>query len=146
MALIGNELYAASYQGRIVAIDVAAGRKIWQNNVSSFSGVSQGFGNVYVADEDGTLYAFLRNGQGERWSQPALGYRELSRPTPVSSYVAVADLEGIVHFVSQVDGEFAGRVKIDGDGARADMLADGNRVYVFGNSGKLVALEISAKE
>ena len=64
----------------------------------------------------------------------------------MSSYVAVADLEGIVHFVSQVDGEFAGRVKIDGDGARADMLADGNRVYVFGNSGKLVALEISAKE
>jgi outer membrane protein assembly factor BamB len=145
MALVGNELYAASYQGRVVAIDASDGRKMWQRNVSSFSGVSQGFGNIYVTDEDGTVTAYLRNGQGVRWQQDALGYRELSRPTPVSSYVAVADFEGYVHFMSQVDGEFVGRVKVDGKGARADMLADGNILYVFGNGGKLVAYEISAK-
>jgi outer membrane protein assembly factor BamB len=145
MALVGSELYAASYQGRVVAIDVAAGRKVWQKDVSSFSGVSQGFGNVYVTDEDGTLSAYLRNGQGLRWQQTALGYRELSRPTPVSSYVAVADLEGIVHLVSQVDGEFVGRVKAGGGGARADMLSDGNLLYVFNNDGKLIAYEITAK-
>jgi len=145
MALAGNELYAASYQGRVVAIDITNGRKLWQQDISSFSGVSQGFGNVYVADEDGSLNAYLRNGQGLRWTQVALGYRQLSRPTPVSSYVAVADFEGIVHIISQVDGEFAGRVKADGDGVRADMLSDGNTLYVFGNSGKLVAYEITAK-
>jgi len=145
MALAGKELYAASYQGRLVAIDVASGRKLWQHNVSSFSGVSQGFGNVYVTDEDGTITAYLRNGQGERWSQTALGYRELSRPTPVSSYLAVADYKGIVHLLSQVDGEFVARIKADGDGARADMLSDGNLLYVFGNSGKLIAYKISAK-
>jgi outer membrane protein assembly factor BamB len=146
MQLAGNELYAASYQGRVVAIDVASGRKLWQQDVSSFSGVSQGFGNIYVADEDGTLTAYLRNGQGVRWTQTALGYRELSRPTPVSSYVAVADLEGYVHLLSQVDGEFVGRVKVDGDGVRADMLSDGNTLYVFGNSGKLAVYEITAKK
>lgn len=145
MALEGNELYAASYQGRVVAIDATNGRKMWQRNVSSFSGVSQGFGNVYVTDEDGTVTAYLRNGQGLRWQQDALAFRELSRPTPVSSYVAVADLEGYIHLMSQVDGEFAGRVKADGKGARADMLADGNVLYVFGNSGKLIAYEITAK-
>jgi outer membrane protein assembly factor BamB len=145
MILVGNELYAASYQGRVVAIDVVNGRKIWQRDVSSFSGVYQGFGNIYVADEDGTLTAFLKNGSGVRWTNGALGYRNLSRPTPVSSYVAVADFEGIVHIISQVDGEFAGRVKADGDGVRADMLSDGNVLYVFGNSGKLVAYEITSK-
>lgn len=145
MSLVGNELYAASYQGRVVGIDINNGRKLWQRDASSFSGVAQGFGNIYVADEDGTLTAYLRNGQGVRWTQVALGYRQLSRPTPVSSYVAVADFEGIVHIISQVDGEFAGRVKADGDGVRADMLSDGNILYVFGNSGKLVAYEITAK-
>lgn len=145
MALAGNELYAASYQGRVVAIDIVNGRKIWQRDVSSFSGVSQGFGNIYVADEDGSLTAYLRNGQGIRWTNGALGYRQLSRPTPVSSYIAVADFEGIVHIISQVDGEFAGRVKADGNGVRADMLSDGNVLYVFGNGGKLVAYEITAK-
>lgn len=146
MELVGNELYAASYQGRLVAIDVANGRKLWQESISSVSGVSQGFGNVYVADDDGTLIAFLRTGQGVRWSQGALGYRGLSRPTPVSSYVAVGDFEGYVHLVSQVDGEFVGRVKVDGDGVRADMLSDGNVLYVFGNGGTLAAYEITAKD
>ena len=145
MELAGNELYAASYQGRVVAIDVVSGRKMWQQDVSSFSGVSQGFGNIYVSDEDGTLTAYLRNGQGVRWTQGALGYRELSRPTPVSSYVAVGDFEGIVHIISQVDGQFAGRLKVDGNGTRADMLSDGNILYVYGNGGKLVAYEITAK-
>jgi outer membrane protein assembly factor BamB len=146
MQLAGNELYAASYQGRVVAIDAASGRKLWQQDVSSFSGVSQGFGNIYVADEDGTVTAYLRNGQGERWTQTALGYRKLSRPTPVSSYVAVGDFEGYVHLLSQVDGEFVGRFKVDGDGVRADMLTDGNVLYVFGNSGKLAVYEITAKK
>jgi outer membrane protein assembly factor BamB len=145
MVLVGNELYVASYQGRIMAIDVASGRKLWQHNVSSFSGVSQGFGNVYVADEDGTITAYLRNGQGERWQQDALAYRSLSRPTPVSSYLAVGDFEGYVHLLSQVDGSFVGRVKADGDGVRADMLSDGNVLYVYGNSGDLIAYEITAK-
>ncbi len=145
MDLVGNDLYAASYQGRVVAIDVANGRKVWQQDVSSFSGVSNGFGNLYVADEDGTLYAYLRTGAGVRWTQGALGYRELSRPTPVSSYVAVADLEGYVHVISQVDGRIIGRVRVDSDGARADMLSDGNVLYVFGNSGKLTAYEITAR-
>ena len=79
-------------------------------------------------------------------SRGALAYRELSRPTPVSSYVAVTDFEGVLHLVSQVDGEFVGRVSVDGDGARADMLADGNRLYVFTNSGKLIAYEVSARD
>ncbi|TXS95871.1 outer membrane protein assembly factor BamB [Parahaliea maris] len=143
MALAGNELYAASYQGRIAAIEVTSGRKLWQQNVSSFSGVSTGFGNVYVADADGTLTAYLRGGQGVRWTQSDLGYRELSRPTPVNSYVAVADFEGVVHLISQVDGSFAGRVEVDSDGARADMVADGNILYVYDNGGTLSAFEIT---
>jgi len=146
MVMAGKELYAASYQGRLVAIDAGSGRKLWQQDVSSFAGVSQGFGNVYVTDEDGTVTAYLRNGQGERWSQTALGYRELSRPTPVSSYLAVADYEGYVHLMSQVDGKFVGRIKVDGDGARADMLSDGSTLYVYGNSGKLIAYQITAKD
>jgi outer membrane protein assembly factor BamB len=146
MELVGNELYVASYQGRLMAIDVVNGRKLWQHNVSSFSGVSQGFGNVYVADEDGTVIAYQRSGAGERWSQPALSYRQLSRPTPVSSYVAVGDFEGYVHIMSQVDGDFVGRVRADSDGVRANMLSVDNVLYVYGNSGDLIAYEIKPKD
>jgi outer membrane protein assembly factor BamB len=145
MELTDSELFAASYQGNVVAIDLNSGRKIWQQKASSYSGVSQGFNNVYVAEEDGILNAYQRNGSGLRWTQGALAYRELSRPTPVSSYVAVADFEGYVHIMSQVDGQFVGRVRADSDGARADMSSDGSVLYVFGNGGELIAYEITAK-
>tara|TARA_R110002072_G_scaffold4245_6_gene30014 strand:+ start:23893 stop:25068 length:1176 start_codon:yes stop_codon:yes gene_type:complete len=145
MDLVGNELFAVSYQGSVVGIDAQSGRKVWQQKASSFSGVAQGFSNVYVADEDGTLTAYMRNGQGVRWTQGALAYRELSRPTPVSSYVVVGDFEGYVHVLSQVDGNFVGRFRVDDEGIRADMMSEANVLYVYGNSGELAAYEITAK-
>ena len=146
MTLEGDELFVASYQGRIAALNASDGSKLWQQDVSSFSGVSQGFNNIYVADEDGTVYAYQRTGQGERWQQPALAYRGISRPTPVGSYVAVGDKEGYVHILSQVDGEFAGRIEADDAGVRADMVSEENILYVYGNSGDLIAYEIKPKD
>lgn len=145
MAVQGNELYVASYQGRLAAIDTRSGRRLWQRNVSSVSGVGVGFGNVYVADDDGTVSAFLRNGQGVRWQNIDLGFRDLSRPTPVNSYVAVVDFEGYLHLLSQVDGEIVGRTKVDSSGARADMLTRGNRLFVFTNDGALKAYDVEVR-
>jgi outer membrane protein assembly factor BamB len=146
MALSGTELYVASYQGRVAALDTRTGRKIWQRNVSSFYGVSQGFGNVYITEESGTVTAFLRNGQGIRWEQGALAWRGLSRPIPVSSYLAVEDYEGYLHLLSQVDGEFLGRIRPASESARADMLADGTVLYVYTDGGKLIAYDIKPRD
>jgi outer membrane protein assembly factor BamB len=68
--------------------------------------------------------------------------RRLSAPLGFSNYVAVGDSEGYVHLLSQSDGRFMGRVKVDGDGIRADMLAQGGTLYVFGNSGTLAAYQV----
>lgn len=145
MAIVGSELYVASYQGRLAALDMRTGRKIWQRNVSSFNGVSQGFGNVYLAEESGAITAFLRNGQGIRWEQGALAWRGLSKPVPVSSYLAVVDYQGYLHLISQVDGEFVGRLRPDSSGVRADMIAEGSVLYVYSNDGKLIAYDIRAR-
>ncbi len=146
MTVQGIELFVSSYQGRVAALDTRTGRRIWQQNVSSVTGTSVGFGNVYVADVDGTVSAFLRNGQGVRWQNIELGYRELSRPTPVSSYVATVDLEGYLHLLSQVDGQIVGRSKIGGGPARADMIADSGRLFVFDDEGSLSAFELESSD
>jgi len=146
LLMVGSVVYAVSYQGRLAAIDVTSGRKLWQQEVSSYVGLDQGFGNIYVADEKGSVIAYYRNGQGVRWEQPALSYRRLSAPTAIKGYVAVGDLDGYVHFMSQVDGHFVGRVKVDGDGVRANMLAEDNILYVFGNSGTLAAYQVSSQD
>ena len=48
--------------------------------------------------------------------------------------------------MSQVDGHFVGREKIDGDGIRANMLVEDDVLYAFGNSGKLVALRVTPRD
>ena len=146
MTVQGIELFVSSYQGRVAAIDVRTWRRLWQQNVSSVTGTSVGFGNVYVADVDGTVSAFLRNGQGARWQNIELGYRQLSRPIPVSSYVATVDLEGYLHLLSQVDGNIVGRSKIAGGPARADMIAANGRLFVLDDQGKLSAFELESSD
>jgi len=47
--------------------------------------------------------------------------------------------------LSQVDGSFAAREKL-GDPARADIISDGNRFFVYTDKGKLQAFEVSSKD
>ena len=54
----------------------------------------------------------------------------------------VGDLEGYIHLLSQVDGRFVGREKVDSAGVRARPLVVGDWLYVYGNSGELVAYTI----
>jgi outer membrane protein assembly factor BamB len=146
LLLASNVVYAASYQDRVAGIDVTSGRKVWQEEASSYVAMDQGFGNLYLADISGTVFAYQRSAKGLRWEQTALENRRLSAPKAVRGYVAVGDLEGYVHFLSQVDGQFVGRIKIDGAGVRANMLESDNILYILGNSGKLVALQVTAKD
>ncbi len=145
MLMVGPVVWAVSYQGRLAAIDAVSGRKLRQEEVSSYVGLDQGFGNIYVAEETGTVIAFYRNESGVRWEQGDLSNRRLSSPRAIKGHVAVADFEGYVHFLSQVDGRIVGRTRADGDGVRADMLAVDDVLYVYGNSGKLSAYRVSPR-
>lgn len=139
-----NMLYAASYQGNIVAIDLSQqGRAVWGAPISTVTGVTLGFGSVYTSTADGEIVAFDTNGGGsENWRTDALLYRDLTAPVPVSSYLAVGDFEGYLHLVAQSDGRFVGRLRVDGDGLRSPAIIDGSRIYALGNSGRLTALEL----
>jgi outer membrane protein assembly factor BamB len=89
--------------------------------------------------------AFADNGQGVRWEQTVLERRNLSAPAVVGSYVVVADFEGYLHALSQVDGSMAARTRVDSDGVRADMVVANGMLIVFGNSGKVVAYKLEEK-
>ncbi|MDU9409499.1 outer membrane protein assembly factor BamB [Pseudomonas sp. zfem001] len=142
LLLSGGTVYAVSYQGRVAAMDLESGRVLWQREASSSVGVAQGFGNVYVSMASGTVEGIDERSASALWSNDSMARRQLSGPTVFSSYVAVGDFEGYLHLLSQVDGRFVGRTRIDSDGLRAQPLVVGDWLYVYGNSGKLVALTI----
>jgi outer membrane protein assembly factor BamB len=137
-----DTLYVVSYQGRVAGLDINSGRVLWQREASSYAGLAQGLGSVYVSQVSGTLEAVDERSASALWSNDSLARRQLSAPEVFSSYLAFGDFEGYLHLVSQVDGHFVGRKHIDSDGVRARPLVVGDWMYVFGNSGELVALTI----
>jgi outer membrane protein assembly factor BamB len=142
MLLSDNMLFAVSYQGRIAAIDTRSGRKMWERNASSYVGLSEGFNNIYVVGANGGITAFAKNDQGVRWEQTALTRRMLSGSATVSNYVVVGDFEGYLHALSQVDGHFVARTRVDSDGLRAAPIAVDDMLYVYSNSGDLAAYRL----
>lgn len=139
LMLSGGTLYVVSYQGQLTALDMESGRPLWQREASSYVGVTSGFGNIYVSEATGTVEGIDERSTTALWSNDALARRQLTTPATLSSNVVVGDLEGYLHLLSQVDGRFVGRVRVDSGGLRARPLVVGDWLYAYGNSGKLVA-------
>lgn len=139
LLLSAGTLYVVTYQGRVAALDLDSGRVLWQREASSYMGVAQGFGNVYVSGANGTIEGIDERSTSALWSNDQLARRQLSAPEVFSSYVAVGDFEGYLHLLSQVDGHIVGRVRVDSSGLRARPLVVGDWLYAYGNSGELVA-------
>jgi outer membrane protein assembly factor BamB len=137
-----GQLLVPSFQGYLAAIDVVTGQTRWRVRESSANGASSGFGNIYISDERGHVKAY-RSGQDDLvWSNEQLDLRQVSAPESFSNYVAVGDYQGYVHLISQVDGRFVGRTRVDRSGIRASMQSQGNTLYVYGNGGNLSALTV----
>ena len=145
LLLIDNIVYAVSYQGAIAAVDISSGRKLWLRDASSYVGMDSGFGNIYVSGQLGNVTAFVKNGQGVRWEQTVLERRKLTAPAVLGSYVLVGDFEGYLHALSQVDGTMGARTRVDADGIQTSMLVNNDIIYVYGNSGTLVAYQLNDK-
>ena len=142
LLLDGGRILAASYQGNLMAFEVTTGRIVWGMEASSYHGMERGFGNIYYVDDEGHVFAIRDNSEDIVWDNDDLLYRQLTAPTAIGNYIAVADYAGYVHLLSQIDGRIVGRVQTDSDGVRSNLLANNNRLYVFGNSGRLSAYQL----
>ena len=142
MQIVAGKLYVASFQGRIVGIDISSGRMLWAEELSSLTGVGSGFGNVYAARADSQLTAYNGSNGREIWNIDALLYRDITAPVALGSYLAFTDFEGYAHVIAQSDGRFVGRRKIDGKGVQAGLVSAGGRLYALTDSGTLAAIEI----
>ena len=142
MVMSGPVLFAVSFQGNLVAINTQSGRILWARQASSALGLSTGFGNVYLVSEEDHLIATNEQNGENVWRNESLKNRDLSPPVVVSSFVVVSDYKGFLHVIAQTDGRFVARKRLDNKGMRAPILADGNRMYALGNSGRLFALEV----
>ena len=142
LLLDGNRILASSYQGNLMAFDVASGRIVWGMEASSYHGLDRGFGNIYYCSDRSHIVAVRDNSNDIVWENENLAYRAITAPTAINNYVAVGDFEGYLHLLSQIDGRIVGRTRIDNDGVRSNLLVKDGWLYAYGNSGRLTALSL----
>lgn len=154
--LYGRILYAASFQGRIAAIDVERGQFLWARDFSTHTGVVVDDKVLYSTDENGNVWALDRLNGATIWKQEKLAYRNVTRPTIFGDYLAVGDFEGYVHLLSRYDGHFIARYQLgqfddlgwdQGTGIIVPpIVKDKNRLSVITRGGILYVLALRERD
>jgi outer membrane protein assembly factor BamB len=140
-ALTEREICAVTYQGRVACFDLANGQPLWARDMSSIAGLGVDSRYAFVSDERGAVHALDRSNGTSFWKQDRLFLRRLTAPLPLGREIAVADLEGFVHFLARENGEFIGRASTDGSVISAPPLAiPGGGFVVQTRNGNLYAL------
>lgn len=135
----GRSVYAATFQGRVVAIDIATGDIEWARDISSAAGLAVDLTRVYVTDEHSVLWALDRRSGATAWKQEALKARRLTAPAVSEGYVVVGDLEGYLYWLRQEDGELAARRRLDKKPLIAPPVTLGPLLIAYSSGGALAA-------
>lgn len=138
--VLGREICAVAYQGRVSCFDAASGALRWAKELSSDVGLGADERFVFAADERGVLNAFVRNDGASVWRNNKLANRRLSAPISFVRAVAVGDGQGYVHFLSREDGAFMARASTDGSPIVAAPLVAGANLIFQTQAGTVVAL------
>ena len=139
IAVVGQDIYASGYQGRIASLAAESGQVLWARELSTYEGVSADWNSVYSTLDNGELVALNRNSGTEIWRQNALLRREPTVPVSFRTTVAVGDLDGYLHFFSNVDGEPVARVRAGKSAIVSTPLVMADRLFVQSDDGSVSA-------
>ena len=138
----GAVIYVVAYQGKVAAVDRQRGQVLWNRDISSYVGLSAENGKVYLSHTIGSIYSLDSSNGKTFWRQGNLGYRNLTVPQAVGSVVAVGDLEGYIHLLSQDDGSFVGRTQLGKKPIMSLIRGSDNQFYAQSRDGNLYAVSI----
>lgn len=139
ISVVGQDIYAAGYQGSVAAIASESGQMLWTREVSSFEGVSADWNNLYTVDEEGVIIALTRRTGDEAWRQHSLIRREPTLPIAFQTTVVVGDLDGYLHFFSNFDGDPVARVRVGSQAISMEPVVVADRLYVQSDAGTVSA-------
>jgi outer membrane protein assembly factor BamB len=142
LQVVGSDVYAASYNGRAVGVDLDTGQPLWQQELSSFAGLGTDWNNVYVTDYVSAVLALDRRNGAVLWRQEALRLRDLTAPARFRNAIVVGDYQGWVHFLDPADGRFLARARVGSDRVTDAALVVGDYMFVQTENGNVAAFTI----
>ena len=140
--IVGDNIYAVSYNGNLVSMELRTGRIVWSRKYSSFNELASAGLNLYLVDDHGRIYAVDRRNGLESWSNSELTNRELTSPMVYKDYLVVGDFEGYLHFIDRASGKLVGRVEVDNSGLFSQPLVIDDKIYVQSRDGKVARITL----
>jgi outer membrane protein assembly factor BamB len=145
----GDRVYVGSHSGRLLALDMDTGNRVWTAREGAISPVLVVGGSVFaVSDENELIRLDARDGV-KIWSKKLpdllkLKQRKASEvyahygPILAGGQLIVASNDGVLRFFDPTTGEMTRSVEVPGGATTAPVVAGGT-LYVVGTKGQLHA-------
>lgn len=111
--VVGHHLYVVSVSGQLVGYDTTTGQAMFNAPLASTKPLTAQGSLLIGASIDGDVVAFDRITGQEMWKNSELKHRKLTNPVAIGQYVAVGDLDGVVHILDTT-GKIIGRTDTKG--------------------------------
>jgi outer membrane protein assembly factor BamB len=143
-----GRVYAISHSGRLAAIDLRTGDRIWEQEIggTNMPWVAGDF--VYVLGNNGDLICLTRRDGRIRWIHELPRYENVERkrgpllwtgPVLAGDRLIVLASNGVAETVSPYTGEAIGRVEMP-DGSYIAPIVAAKTLYVLTNDADLIAM------
>lgn len=140
--IYGDRVYAASYNGNILALELRSGEVIWQRELSTYQNLSVDISNVFATDQLSHVKAMNRLNGATLWIQDQLENRQVTGAGITDKALVVGDFEGYLHFIDKENGKFVGQVLMDSSGIGVQPLVDNGVIYAFSKDGLVTAYRV----
>lgn len=140
--ILADKLYAVSYNGNLVSMDLRSGRILWSRKYSSFHNLALSGLSLFLVDDHSLVYAIDRRNGMELWSNAELANRQLTAPVVYKDYIVLGDYDGYLHFLSKSDGKIVGRLHLDSKGFYVSPIVADGKLFVQGRNGVLAAVTL----
>lgn len=145
----GNRVYVGNISGRVVALDIANGDRIWTATEGAVGPVWPAGGSIFMVNDLGELLRLDATDGAPIWRVALPGFeerRERRQKTRVAHYgpivagnrVIVASSDGLIRQFDPVSGALVGTTAL-ASGATSNPIVAGGTLYVVTTRGQLAA-------
>ncbi len=143
-----NQVLAVSFSGRIAAIDLRSGRRIWDRDIAGMETPWVAGDFIFLVTDKAEVVCLARNSGRIRWVAQLPRYEDeaekkdpihWSGPVLASDRLVLVSSEGYAVAVSPYSGRMLGRIELPKGTLIPPVVADGS-LYVLSDNGDLIAL------
>ncbi|WP_188055819.1 PQQ-binding-like beta-propeller repeat protein [Sphingosinithalassobacter sp. CS137] len=142
-----GRVYAVGQGGRMVAIEIGSGRRLWEQNVAGISTPWVVGEWIFVVTDDARLVAISRGSGRIRWIEQLRRWRDeddakgavnWTGPVLAGGRLVLVNTLGQIVSVSPADGSIQSTIETDQEFTLPPVVAN-NMLYVLADNGRLLA-------